>query len=281
MRKRFRNALRIGLSKTGVTVVHTSGWLQTRSDAVAESTFAEHESVTPEAVVAKLGVLLKDADCSGLPASIVLSDAWVRRWMVTPPRNATSLADCQAAASARFQVLFGEPMTDWQLAADWDARQPFLACATPRKLLSALQQVAHDRSLVLREIAPQFVVAWNSWRSNLRAGTWFGVLGQSVLTYAVLGRNGPQATSEVALPVDVMRDQRLVPEILAREALRLNVPMPFEMRLCGQIPAHWTTQKIGNTTFVKLDRHRIANTPQPAGVSLSPGMSLALTGIAS
>ncbi|MGA8146364.1 MAG: hypothetical protein WB870_02155 [Gallionellaceae bacterium] len=275
MRKRFGSALRIGLSKTDVTVVHTRGWLRTRSEIIGEWSDQEEEHASPEVVATKLGALLKEVDCSRLPARIVLSDACVRRWMVTPPQNATRLADCRAAANARFQVLFGEPMSDWQFAADWDARQPFLACAAPRLLLTALQQVARDHGLILLEVAPQFVVAWNRWRADLQVGAWFGVLQRKVLTFAVLGRNGPEATREVVLPDEVMLDQQHVPEILAREALRLNVPMPSEIRLCGQIPAHWVMQKIGNMTFVRLDRLRIAN------MALSPGMSLALTGMPS
>lgn len=269
MRNRFGSVLRIGLSKTGATVVHTSGWLQTHSEVLAEWAGSEEEGTSPEVAVTKLGALLKDADCSRLPARIVLSDTWVRRWMVTPPQNASSLADCRAAAMARFQALFGEPMSDWHLEADWESRQPFLACATPRSLLAALQQVARERRLVLLEVAPQFVVAWNRWRTDLSAGTWFGVLHQKVLTFAVLGQNGLETTRDVALPDEVLLDQHRVLETLAREALRLNVPMPPEIRLCGQIPAHWVMQKIGNLTFVRLDQNRLANVPMSAGASLA------------
>jgi hypothetical protein len=279
MRNRFGSVLRIGLSKTGASVVRTSGWLQTNSEVLAEWAGSEEESTSPEIVINKLGVLLKDLDCSRSPARIVLSDTWVRRWMVVPPHNAISLADCQAAASARFQALFGDAMSDWHLAADWDARQPFLACALPRSLLAALQQVASEHRLVLLEVAPQFVVAWNRWRNDLHAGVWFGVLHHKVLTFAVLGQNGLEVTRDVTLPDEAMRDQHRVPEILAREALRLNVPMPPEIRLCGQIPAHWVMQKIGNMTFVRLDQNQPVNGSQPAGASPSPGVSLAYTGM--
>jgi hypothetical protein len=275
MRKRFGSALHIGLSKTGATVVHTSGLLQTRSEVIAECAISGEDSSSPEGVVAKLGALLKDAHCSRLPARIVLSDSWVRRWMATPPQNATCLADCQAAAQARFQALFGEPISDWQLAADWDARRPFLACAIPRSLLAALEQVARDRSLILLEVAPQFVVAWNRWRADLKAGAWFGVLHQKVLTFAVPGRNGLEVVREVTLPDEMRLDQLQLPEILAREALRLNLPMPSEIRLCGQIPSHWVMQKVGNVTFVRLDWGRLADGP------LSAGTSLAFTGMQS
>lgn len=269
MRKRFGSALRIGLSKTGATVVRTSGWLQTHSEILAEWAGSQEECISPEIVINKLGALLKDVDCSGMPARIVLSDIWVRRWMVVPPHNATSLADCQAAASARFQSLFGDAISDWHLSADWDARQPFLACAIPRSLLTALQQVARDHRLVLVEVAPQFVVAWNRWRADLQAGAWFGVLHQKVLAFAVLGQDGPEAAREVALPDEVMIDQHRMPEILAREALKLNVPMPSAIHLCGQVPAHWRMQKIGNMAFVRLDQNQLANVPLSASAYLA------------
>jgi hypothetical protein len=279
MRKRFGSVLRIGLSKTGASVVCTSGWLQTHCEVLAEWAGSEDEGTSPESVINRLGVLLKDVDCSRMPARIVLSDSWVRRWMVAPPQNATSLADCQAAASVRFQALFGEAMSDWHLAADWDARQPFLACAIPRSLLTSLQRVASEHRMVLLEVVPHFVAAWNSWRKQLQEGIWFGVLHKKVLTIAVLGQNRPEFVRDVTLSDEAMCDQHRVPEILAREALRLNVPMPPEIRLCGQIPAHWVMQKIVNITFVRLDQNQLANGSQPAGVSISPSVSLALTGM--
>jgi hypothetical protein len=279
MRNRFGKALRIGLSKTGVTVVRTSGLLQTRSEILAELVIADKDDNTSAAVVTRLGALLGDMDCARMPADIVLSDTWVRSWMVAPPQNAASLADCRAAANARFQVLFGESMADWELQADWDARRPFLACAVPRKLLAALLQAASDNRLVLRTVAPQFVVAWNRWRASLQEGNWFGVLGREMLTCAVLGRHGPVTLREVALPDEAARDQRLFPEILAREALRLNVPMPTEIRLCGQVPADWVMPKIGNLGFVRLDMDRHMSFSASAESPMSSGLSLALTGM--
>lgn len=274
MRKRFGSVLRIGLSKTGVTVVRTCGWLQTHSEVLAEWAGAEEECTSPEIVINQLSLLLRTADCAGMPARIVLSDSWVRRWMVLPPQNATHLADCQAAAKARFQTLFGDALSDWNLAADWNARQAFLACAIPRSLLAGLQQVAGEHRLILLEVVPQFVAAWNRWRKDLQAGIWFGVLQHEVLAIGVLGQNGLEVTRDVTLSDEAMRDQHRVAEILAREALRLNVPMPPEIRLCGQIPAHWVMQKIGNMAFVRLDQNQLADDHLSAGISLPSGVSL-------
>ena len=94
-----------------------------------------------------------------------------------------------------------------------------------------------------------------------------------MLTFAVLGRNGLEVTREVALSEEVRLHQQFVPEILLREALRLNVSMPSEIRLCGEIPAHWVMQKTGNLSFVRLDRLRLANVP------LSAEAELAFTGM--
>ena len=66
-------------------------------------------------------------------------DAATRYFMVTPPHNATRIADCASAAGQRFQEIYGEAPQAWEITADWDARLPFLACAAPRALLDALR----------------------------------------------------------------------------------------------------------------------------------------------
>jgi len=61
--------------------------------------------------------------------------------------------------------------------------------------------------------------------------------------------------------------------------------MPLEIRLCGQIPAHWVMQKTGNVAFVRMDKNHPANVAQSAGaptssgVTQSPGVFLAFTGM--
>jgi hypothetical protein len=272
MRRRLGGALRIGLSKTGAAVARTNGWLRPHGAIVAEFDLADENDAPPERVLARLAALLDEAHCACLPARIILADDWVRRFMVTPPANAASLADCRAAAEVRFATLYGEPMPDWHLAADWDARQPFLACAVPRALLAALQQVAQAHKLVLLEIAPQFVVAWNRFRRDITPGAWFGLLHGQVLMLAVPNENGLNAIREVALPAGVLKSQALMPEMLLREALRMNLAMPSEIRLCGQWPAHWAMQKTGELAFVRLDA-------PPAGAPRSAAAELALTGM--
>ena len=273
MNKKSGSELRIGLSKTGVTVVHTRGWLQTSSEVIIDFPFSAEEVVVPETVAAHLIALLKETGSTGLPARIVLSDDWARRWMVTPPQNAARLADCQAAAQARFQVLFGDALSDWVLSADWDAKRPFLVCAIPKTLMNAFEQVAAECKLILLEIAPQSVLAWNCWRAGIKPGSWFGVLHQKMLTYIVTGEQGIEFTREVLLSDEVIREQKTLPEVLLREALRLNLPMPTEIRLCGEVPVHWVMQSLGGFIYARLDQNRI----EP--IAPTSGKVLAMTGM--
>ena len=276
MSKRFGGVLRVGLSKSGVTLLQTSGWLRLQRQVLAECALSKEESSSPELIAAKLRSLLDAAYGARLPVRVVLSDDWVRRWMVTPPQNATRLADCMSAAAARFQALFGEAPSDWQLTADWDTRRPFLACAMPLWLLAVLRQVAREYRLVLLEVAPQFVVAWNRWRAQLTEVAWFGVIHGKVLTLAAPSQRGLGAVHGVTLPDEVLHDQSRLPQIVAREALRLNLAMPSEIRLCGQIPAHWVMQEIDSLAFARLDQPWLYD-----ALPLSAGMSLAVTGLPS
>ncbi|MFI4940281.1 MAG: hypothetical protein ACHP7O_08085 [Burkholderiales bacterium] len=273
MGKRRSGMLRIGLSKTGITVLCVGGWARKHSELVADCALSEEEAASPALLAARLRSMLNGSQCGGLPVRIVLADSWTRSWMVAPPHNAVRLSDCKMAAAARFQAVYGEPPTDWRTTADWDARQPFLACAVPQPLLSALLQVAADCKLVVLEIAPQFVVYLNRWQAELKAAAWFAALHENVLTIAVFGERRLHAVRAVALPPDAMQDKDCLPQILTREALRLNVPAPAAVQLCGQLPAHWALSETGTLRCKRLDAHR-----QAQGLPLSAGMMLAVTG---
>jgi hypothetical protein len=61
--------------------------------------------------------------------------------------------------------------------------------------------------------------------------------------------------------------------MLQREALRLNLPVPAQINLCGQIPVHWVMQEIDQVKFVRLD------TLQAAHEAVSAEAELAWTGL--
>ena len=194
--------------------------------------------------------------------------------MVTPPSNATTLADCVAAAEARHQVLFGEPLGDWQMTADWHGSRAFLACALPKSLLAELRDCARDHRLVLQHIAPQFVVAWNRWRSQLSEGAWFGVMHEGSLTVAAIAGGGMRAIREISVSSGVIHEQGLLSNLLAREALRMNIPKPEAISLCGELPMNWVMQQVDDLTFTRLDN------PMPESSSPATAVvALAMTGM--
>ena len=270
MSKGLGSVLRIGMSKTGITLLRTGGWPRRCEDVLAEESFAAGDLASTEQLAVRLRSLLGRVKCSRQRARVVLADGLVRRWMVAPPHNAKTLADYQAAAALRHQALFGEALTDWRMAADWNTQRPFLVCAMPQTLLSLLVQVAGEYRLTLVEVAPQFVVAWNRWRARITEGAWFAVMHENVLTVAVVSRHGLEAVREVTLPDPLPHDQQRIPQIVASEALRLNVAMPKQICLCGQVPGHWGMHEIDRLSFSRLDQG-VSNPalPQSAGVLLA------------
>lgn len=237
MRKRFGQALRIGVASHGVALVKTSRWQGAPASVLAQHEFSAGVQPGIEATAQALRALLADATCAGWPVTVVLADELVRIWQVTPPQGSTRLADLEAAAALRFQSLYGEPAANWALAAGWDAAKPFLAAAMSRPLLAVLEQAAAEHRFTLVEIVPQFVAALNQWRGALEADAWFGLVHGGVLTIAALGAGGVAAVRAAALPDGAGADWLV--EHIAREALRLNLPVPGQLQLCGPLPPGW------------------------------------------
>jgi hypothetical protein len=236
MRKRFGQALRIGVSRQAVALLKTSRWQGAALEVVAEQNVG---SGSVEAIGAAVRELLADAGCAGFTASVVLADDLARLWQVTPPQEAARLADLEAAAALRFQGLYGEPAAAWVMSAGWDADRPFLAAAMPRQLLAVLQQAAAEQQVTLVDIAPQFVAGWNQWRGALKPGAWYGLVQQGVLTLGAVDGASVRSVRATALP-DGANLEWLTRHV-EREALRLNLAMPSRLQLSGAAPAAWNS----------------------------------------
>jgi hypothetical protein len=174
---------------------------------------------------------------AGWPLTIVLADELVRMWQVTPPPQCTRLADLEAAASLRFQRLYGDSAANWIVRAGWDAGRPFLAAAMPRALLGALEEGAGFHQVKLVEIVPQFVALLNHCHGALKPGAWFGTLHDNVLTLGAREEGCVVAVRAQALPDSP--GANWLAEHLAREALRLNLAMPGRLQLWGALPPAW------------------------------------------
>lgn len=238
MRKLFGQALRIGVSNSSLALVKTSRWRGERLAVLAEHVFLGGEVQTPQAIGIGLRQLLENAGVAGWPATIVLADELARMWQVTPPQGSSRVADLEAAAAQRFQLLYGEPASGWALSASYDARRPFLAAAVARPLLEVCQQAAAEHEMKLVEVVPQFVAGWNRWRKAIKPGAWYGQVHERVLTIGAPDDGTLAAVRAAALPEGA--DHAWLREHVGREALRLNVPAPAHLHLTGRVPAAWS-----------------------------------------
>ncbi|MFC3110109.1 hypothetical protein ACFQAT_24690 [Undibacterium arcticum] len=270
----FGKTLRIGVSRTSLTLLQSSGWLRRRDSVVSDLQLTTEETASSDQIAAHLDAMLTDGKCRDQAVTVILADDLVRYFMVTPPRNVKRLQDCRSAAAMRFQSLYGEPAVDWQMEADWALQKPFLSCALPHSLLSVLQQAADKHQLKLIAVLPQFVAAWNQWRSVIKPDAWFGVAHADSLTVAAIDRQGLRAVRTTALASEHRQDEHWLPAHVKREALRLNLAQPSRIQLCGVLAAHWSAHTASSPPCERLDLHTVA--PHPAH---SAGVALTRTGI--
>lgn len=266
------DALRIGLSKTSVSLLRSTGILRRRNDVVGQQLFS---SLSVSEIETELRILLNNTQFRNIPTTVILSDDWVRLFVVTPPGNATRLQDCSAAADMRFQTLYGESMDDWNLAADWNESKPFLACAIPNLLLSMLNKVATEYSLRLIEMTPQFIASWNRWQVKIQPSIWFGSYHDTSLTLALTTKQGLCAIRTTTVPHEGLSNKQWLSDHVRREALRLNLVESPKILLSGQFPQSWKDDIDGSIVCQQLD----PSTLDSHGANLSPALSLARCGM--
>ncbi len=266
-------ALRIGLSKNGVSVLRSTGILRRKTTILAEQTFSSDVLAD---IATDLRTVLSKVARNKEATTFILSDDWVRLFMVTPPQNATRLQDCRAAADLRFQALYGEPPEDWVLLGDWDVRYPYLACAVPKQLLTILDQIATASGLTLVKIAPQFIAGWNRWHRKLAQNAWFAVVHGKTMTFGMVEQRRLTAVRTATLPSDV--DKAWLTECIAQDVLRFGQTVPEQLQIVGSFPAAWSVSA-GALVCSQLDANFIGsqNVLDSAGVSL--GISLARCGM--
>jgi hypothetical protein len=239
MRRTIGQSLRIDIAPHAVSVQQVSRWAASGT-VLAAQTIAPSADHPFDAIANALRALLGELDVKGWPASFVLADELTRMWRVTPPPGAARMADLEAAAGLRFQSLYGEAPSTWQLCADWSATQSFFAAAVPRTLLAALGKVAQDCKLTIVAIEPRFVHAWNRSRRGLKAGAWFGHVHDNLLTLAATEVDGKQLRAIRTMPIPHGADQYWLTQTLQREALLLDMDAPTLLQVHGNAPASWT-----------------------------------------
>jgi hypothetical protein len=238
MLKGWNKSLRLGLGLDAIALVDARRWSNAPVEVLAEASLG---SSGLDQLAVSLRAMLGDADVAGRALTVIVSDELARLWQVSPPEGSARMADLEGAAALRFQALFGTAPVGWRISADWSVKRPFLAAGLPAALLALLEEIAFEYKLRLVEVAPQFVAAFNGVRAKLAADAWFGVLQAGVLTLgvqAVAGHLG--AVRAVAVPAGA--DGDWLARHVTREALRLDLPAPERLQLCGDAPSNWQTQ---------------------------------------
>jgi len=204
---------------------------------------------SPEALAALIASALDESGGAGLPVHATFADELVRYFIVTPADNTVRMQDLQAATGVRFQTLYGDDPAGWQLAADWQAAEPFLACAVSRRWSDALRQaVAVGRGCVV-SARPELIAAWNLSRRELGAGRWLATRGERALTLALIaGGARPRVAAVRTLPVpEPVPSIAWLREQVARAALLDNLPAPSALLLHGLRCDAWMPSATGFT----------------------------------
>jgi hypothetical protein len=240
MRRAIGQSLRIDVAAHAVSLRRISRWRGEPVTELAAQAIAPSGEHPFDAIANALRALLGELEVGGWPVSFTLADELTRIWRVTPPPGAARLADMEAAAGLRFQSLYGESPSAWQISADWNAVEPFFAAAVPRALLALLQLVAQEFRLAIVGIEPRFVGAWNRHRRGLRQGAWFGLVHDDLLTLAAIDTEGQGMRAIHPLPIPHGADQYWLTQTLQREALLLDMAAPELVQVCGAAPVAWS-----------------------------------------
>ena len=249
---RLHQRLHIDISDSEITVLQSSGLVRRELGVLQHAPVADAMPGDATAMLARLHQMLSGLHCEKMNVSISLAGSLLRLWMVTPPQNAASLADCQAAAGLRFHALFGESAGDWEISADWDARRSFLASAMPRRLLAAIHALCADYQFNLLRLEPQFVRLWNQFCGNILPNAWFARLEHQTLTIAALTEGRLVALRTTTAVPELLHQRSWLEQHLQREALLLNLAVPEKLQISGAIPAQWQKHQAGQIHCLPL-----------------------------
>lgn len=252
MRKRFGDSLIIEISAATLRILQVQGWFRRRTTLLIERNVA---TGTPAGSLPgrALREALTEAQCAGIAATIILPQNMTRLFMATPPKDSARLADYRAAAGLRFSELYGEPTDGWHLEADWNTDNAFPVCALPHAVEAELQEIVREYRLSPIGIVPRFVADWNRWHAKLQPTAWFGAVHDRTLTLGIVSQGRLQAVRTVTVAADAWTEDAWLPLHLEREALRLDLPLPDRLFLCGTLPGHWARRTIGKLDCVRLD----------------------------
>ncbi len=244
-----------------------TGWPRGRLEPAARMALTDEQLADPARLTDQLARLLTDGGVAGRRLRVVVSDRLTRLLVVQTPRNAQRLADIDAAAHAQFAHLFG-PAAGWLLAVDAGLGVRCLASALPRVLVDALAALPGRAAATPVSVVPHFIDACNRWRASLAPGEWLGVMEQRHLSLGVIGAEGIGAVRTMTLAPELIAAPGAIADLVAQEALRLDVAQPTRLKLCGDVPAAWAGRSDSRAGCILLGRSGKAPGPLPQAAAL-------------
>lgn len=92
-----------------------------------------------------VGTASAKAELEGLhlgPMRITIADDLMRHWVIEAPEGTASLHELRRYAALRFENLFGESASDWEIEGDWHPSGPVVCQAMPKALAEQLRDWA-------------------------------------------------------------------------------------------------------------------------------------------
>jgi hypothetical protein len=181
----WRDEVAIYLSPRKLALLRRARGLRPRVVAATELAVPPGLPSDLAPVMERLAEALSEKTWHGAAARAVVADhPWARYAIV--PWSATGLDAAGRLAHARFVLgdTYGDAVADWSVTlADTPPGQASLACATPARLRSALEDTLAPARLSLVSLQPQLIVAFNAWRHRLPAGdAWFVSLDEGAMS---------------------------------------------------------------------------------------------------
>ncbi len=180
----WRDEIALYLAPRKLGLVRRARGIRSRVVAATEVTVPADSFGEAGPALARLADVLTEPTWHGAAARVIVADHWARYGVV--PWPATRLDAAGRLTHARYVLgdTYGEAVADWSVTlADTPPGRPFVACAMPPTLRTALQQTLAPARLELISIQPQLVVAFNACRDRLPADdTWFVSLDDGTLS---------------------------------------------------------------------------------------------------
>ncbi len=217
----------------------------------------------------QLRLMLTEVNLAGRACRIVLADEWARYFIVTPASNTQSLLDCQASAQMRFQALFGETPSGWQIQAKWHASKAFLACALPQALLEMLHRLCFEAGRSIISLQTDLLACCSQFAGSLGNNNWLLHFSRQQVQIVVLHVGQVQALQSVFVDADFWQAPTSLQTLVQREALRLQLPLPPCLLLAGQYSRQWQTQIVK-----QVEVRALPNLTMPANTAASPALQL-------